>query len=453
MEKIAFEHNIVFLGYGAIARATIPLVKNHFAITPSQIKVLAREKGDPAKIPFAGEFIEATLTKDNHVSVLDSVLKPGDLVVNLTAEVSSLDLIRYCSNNSILYLDTCIELWPEEISPDSRTYDEREQLLALGREISQNAPTALSSMGANPGVVSLLTKRLIQRIGKEVGATNIRPETQIEWAKLANQLEVRVIHVNERDTQFSNAAVAADDFYSTWSIPAMIVESIESAEMALGSHEILPDGAEYCGNKNKRDIYFKASGKDTKVRTWLPLAGEITAMILNHNEPYSIAELYTLSGEKNEYSPTVCFAYHPCDQAMESLKNLTVENHQNRREHLLLHDIVDGIDELGVFVMTHTHGAYWLGSRLDVHTARDINPDSSATSLQVAGGVIAGMCHVVNNPNQGLLEPEQIQEHDVLLDIAEKYWGGYVFEQSSWTPYGTTNPTAGNLEFEDFLPN
>ena len=445
---MTFSNKILVLGYGSIAKATLPLIIDSF--DNPQVTVLAKDISSTELTDgLAIKSHETTLTKENYVEVLDQYVDTGDLIVNLTAEVSSLDLMEYCSKQGVLYLDTCIEMWPEEIDVNSKTYDEREMLLTLQQKLKADQTTLLSSIGANPGIVSLLTKKLMIRIADEIGLVYSKPETKADWGKLSYDLGVQVIHVNERDTQYSSKKFDSDEFVSTWSIEAMIVESIESAEMSIGSHEAaLPDDAVFAGTKNKQAIYFNKPGKDVQIKTWLPLAGEQTGMVLNHNEPFSIAELYTHRTEVGEYAPTTCFVYHPSDQTVESLKHLTTENYESKKGHLLLHDIEGGIDELGVFVMTKEHGSFWLGSRLDIHKARKMNPESSATSLQVAAGVTAAIEWIINNPTQGLIEPEDIKDYDFLLTCAEKYWGGYVYARTDWTP--TTD--ANSLQFKDFLP-
>ena len=446
MEKLKFSNNIVILGYGTIAKAVLPHIHDHFDIDASQVTVLAIDVPDqaPQNTPFS--FHAKVFSKENHEEILETFCTDGDLLVNLTAEISSTDLMAWCAAQGVLYLDTCIELWPDEVEVDNLTYDERKELLDLQSKLPADGPTALSSMGANPGVVSLLTKKIIFQTARDLNLIDTVPTTQHEWAELAKKLGVHTIHVNERDTQYSERQFTPKDFVSTWSVAAMITESIESGEMSIGTHEPgLPAGSQYSGKENTRDIYFQRPGKDVRIKTWLPLAGETVGMILNHNEPYSIAELYTT--KDGDYSPTTCFVYHPSDQTMESLKYLTTENYQDFSPHLLLDDIAGGRDELGVFIMTKDHGNHWVGSQLDINTARSINPESSATSLQVAGGVLAGMCWIVQHPNQGIIEPENIAEFEDLLTVAERYWGGFVTAQSAWKPHDSEKPPV----FSDFV--
>ena len=134
---------------------------------------------------------------------------------------------------------------------------------------------------------------------------------------------------------------------------------------------------------------------------------------------------------------------------MDSVDELTSDNCGDFEAQLMLEEIEGGHDELGVFMMTRNHGAFWLGSRLDIHTARKVNPECSATSLQVAGGVLAGICWAIANADSGVVEPEDIEEYDYLLDIAEPYWGSFVYARSDWLPGGDAPDR--ELQFESFL--
>ncbi len=450
-KKRKFENRIVVLGFGSIGRAVLPLIFNHIDVSPDRVRVFSNDIPPTTLLSGLGISAEhGKLTQENYRKLLDGLVGPGDVLINLTAGVSSLDLMRYASNRSIIYLDTCIEFWPGDPAEHGSTHDARQQLLDLKAELSANSTTAISSIGANPGVVSLLSKRLMKIIAYECGVNFDMSEPDLDWGGLAHALSVNTIHINERDTQYAKGAFGKLDFVSTWSVEAMIIECIDPAEMAIGSHESgLPEGAVYCGDTNHRDIYFDRPGKDVRISTWLPLAGEQKGMILNHNEPLSLAELFTKTNGPESYNPTVCYVYRPTDQTMESVDALTPENCDDFKARLILEEIENGYDELGVFVMTRDYGAFWLGSRLDVHTARRINPECSATSLQVAGGVMAGICWAIANADKGVVEPEDIDEYDYLLDIAEPYWGGFVYARSNWLP-GSDAPDR-ELKFESFL--
>jgi len=98
-----------------------------------------------------------------------------------------------------------------------------------------------------------------------------------------------------------------------------------------------------------------------------------------------------------------------------------------------MHEITDGIDELGVLLMGHANGAYWYGSRLSIEEARRLVPHNNATSLQVTAAVLAGMVWAVEHPAAGVVEADQL-DHARVLEISRPYLGEMVGEYSDWTP-------------------
>lgn len=104
-----------------------------------------------------------------------------------------------------------------------------------------------------------------------------------------------------------------------------------------------------------------------------------------------------------------------------------------KEKRILLKDIVDGYDELGVLLMGNKKGAYWYGSYLTIQEARKLVDHNNATSLQVAAGVLAGMAWAINNPERGITEPEDM-DHEYILNIANPYLGQVGGYYTDWTP-------------------
>ena len=118
-------------------------------------------------------------------------------------------------------------------------------------------------------------------------------------------------------------------------------------------------------------IYLNRRGAATRVRSWTPLEGPFHGFLITHNESISIADYFTRTKGAGHYRPTVHYAYHPCDDAVLSLHELAGKNwHLQPVQRLMMHEIRDGIDELGVLLMGHARGAYWYGSRLSIDEAR-----------------------------------------------------------------------------------
>ena len=134
------------------------------------------------------------------------------------------------------------------------------------------------------------------------------------------------------------------------------------------------------------------------------------------------------------YRPTVHYAYHPSDAAVLSVHELQGRNWQLQDEtRIMMDDIVGGIDELGVLIAGHKKNAYWYGSQLSVEEARRLAPHNQATSLQVTVSCLAGMVWAMENPNRGLLEPDEL-DHRRMLEICMPYLGPVVGEYTEWTP-------------------
>jgi homospermidine synthase len=134
------------------------------------------------------------------------------------------------------------------------------------------------------------------------------------------------------------------------------------------------------------------------------------------------------------YRPTVHYAYHPCDDAVLSLHEFAGKNWRLQDDkRLMMDEIVQGMDELGVLLMGHAKGAYWFGSRLTIEQARRLAPYNNATSLQVTAAVLAGLVWAIENPRAGIVEADEI-DHERVLEIAGPYLGELVGVYGDWTP-------------------
>ncbi len=104
-----------------------------------------------------------------------------------------------------------------------------------------------------------------------------------------------------------------------------------------------------------------------------------------------------------------------------------------KKKRLMVDEIVDGVDELGVLLMGHAKGAYWFGSHLSTHQTRDLIEHNSATSLQVTVGVLSGVIWALENPSAGIVDPDEI-DFQRIMEISTPYLGDVVGAYSDWTP-------------------
>ncbi|WP_374443034.1 homospermidine synthase [Stella sp.] len=443
MKHVRFTGKIVMVGMGSIGQGVLPLIFRHIEVAPHQVTIVtADDRGRDVAAEYGVRFVEQPLTRENYADVLRPMLGVGDFLVNLSVEVSSIALIELCQEIGALYIDTCIEPWPGGYTDPSLSYSQRsnyglrETALDLKRR-SEGGPTAVITHGANPGIVSYFVKRALLDIARDTGVPATAPGDRAGWAELARRLDVKVIHIAERDTQVSLTPKRPGEFVNTWSIDGFVSEGCQPAELGWGTHErhFPADGARHengCGAA----IYLMRPGASTRVRTWTPLAGTIHGFLITHNESISIADYYTVKGEDGQalYRPTVHYAYHPCDDAVLSVHELAGRNwQQQERQRLMVDEVVSGIDELGVLLLGHARKAYWYGSRLTIDETRALVPHNNATSLQVTVGVLAGMVWAIENPRAGLVEADEI-DHDRMFEIMTPYLGNLVGQYGDWTP-------------------
>ncbi|NUX59528.1 homospermidine synthase [Paraburkholderia sp. JPY418] len=435
---------IVLIGYGTITSALMPNLLSEFGGDIESLKVI-----DPYGAKrFSADFdcpvtwVAASVTKENLEDLL-SDLDSDSFVINLSVDVSSVDLVSFCQQKETKYIDTCIEPWAghyvnADAEPAERTnYALREAMLTLKAKC-QDGPTAIVAHGANPGLVSHFVKRALLNIRDDIyGISQPIPQTRQQWAKLSADLEVKIIHIAEHDTQIAKLPKRPGEFVNTWSIDGFIGEGCQPAELGWGTHELRlpPEGQRHTTGCNSA-IYLNRPGASVRLKTWTPAFGPCLGFLITHNEAVSLSDYLTyFEGERAAYRPTVVYAYHPCNDAILSIHELSGCSWNPQAQGRILQgpDIASGGDYLGVLLMGHEKNAYWFGFYLENSVAQKLNPESSATSLQVVAGVIAGMKWAIANPRCGIIEAEEM-DFSFVLDNAKPYLGEMLGEYTDWSP-------------------
>jgi homospermidine synthase len=418
------------------------LILRHIGTSAERITIVtAEDQGNQEAAEFGVQFVKRALTKENYRQVLEPLLGAGDFLLNLSVDVSSVALVQLARERGALYLDTCIEPWAggytdSKVPLEKRTnYSMRLDALKL-RDGAKGAPTAVLTHGANPGLVSHLIKQALMNIAEDTGAAAATPTDRDGWARLAQRLGIKVMHIAERDSQVTNVPKAPNEFLNTWSVDGFVSEGAQPAELGWGSHEkhFPADGARHSVGSGCA-IYLKRPGAATRVRTWAPIAGHFHGWLITHSEAISLADYYTVTeGEKVVYRPTTHYSYHPSDNAVLSLHEFAGRNwHLQDRKHIMSQEITGGIDELGVLLAGHAKNAYWYGSQLSISEARALAPYNSATSLQVTVAALAGMIWAMENPRLGIVEPDEM-DYRRPLEICKPYLGPVVGKYTDWTP-------------------
>src|SRR3989338_4083138 len=309
---LPFTGRLLMIGCGSIGQGVLPLLFKHIALSPRQMTIIeADERGKKTAAQYKVKHIVCPITKKNYRHVLKKRLGPGDFLLNLSVDVSSMALIELCRELDVLYLDTVAEPWKgyytnPKLSVSQRSnYALREQVLAL-RSKYADGPTAVSCQGANPGLVSSFIKKALLTIAKDTGVQVVVPQSRGEWARLAQRLGIKVIHIAERDTQTCAKPKEVAEFVNTWSIDGFVSEGGQPSEMGWGSHEkeVPPDGSEHTFGCMAA-IYLNRPGFSTRVRSWTPGEGPFHGFIITHNESISTSDYFTVREDgRVVYRPT-----------------------------------------------------------------------------------------------------------------------------------------------------
>lgn len=443
LNSVDFAGRIVMLGCGSIGQGILPLLRRHVRIhgEDSLVVLSADEQGRGVARDCGADFIHAHLTPGNHTRMLARYVRPGDLVLNLSINISSIDVIRFCAARPALYVDTSIEPWPgvfdnPMLEMRQRTnFIIREKALQARAELGADAPTAVVDHGANPGMVSHFVKRALLDLDRTLRGGTTRPQSAEEWARLSHELGINVIQIAERDTQASDRPKRHGEFINTWSIDGFVGELMQPVELSIGTHEQKLPARARRHRPGSHTLYMPRPGCGTFARSWTPSVGGYQGMLITHDEVFSIADLLTLREQgRISYRPSVMFVYHPCDDAMLSAMELEGRGWKMQpSSRRLSQDIVTGMDELGVLLAGHARNAYWFGSQLTIEEARRHLPDANATTLQVVAGALAALVWAIRNPRRGLVEPDDMDFEDCLA-TATPYLGKMTGEFTTWTP-------------------
>jgi homospermidine synthase len=112
--KFPYKGRILMIGYGSVGRCTMPMLERHFDMPMSRITVVdaVDNSADAARFIAQGlNYVVNPLVAGNLAKTLAKYVGKGDLILNLSVEVSSHAVVEWCSKNGVLYLDTCIEPW------------------------------------------------------------------------------------------------------------------------------------------------------------------------------------------------------------------------------------------------------------------------------------------------------------------------------------------------------
>ena len=453
--KLPFKGHILLLGSGSVSQCLQPLLLRHLDMDFSQLVIMDsadRRAEIPDSLAAGAQYVQACLTRENYSSLLAKYLRPGDLFIDLAWSLDSGELIDWCQDQNVLYVNTSLEEWTPFDNIENRPPNERAlyglymALRNRSERWSRTGPTAIIEHGANPGLVNHWTKIALEDIASRIlqnrglmldRRTNLeRALENSDYARLAMETGTKVIHISERDTQISHEPKRENEFVNTWSIDVFYEESLAPVEIGWGTHEhSIPAGAFFHTDGPRNQISLSQMGMKTFIRSWVPMGGPIIGMAIRHGEVFTISDYLTVRHSQTPiYRPTTLYVYLPTDAAWASLHEMQMQNYQlQASRRIMTDDIIEGRDEVGVLLLGHDLNGWWIGSQLDIHETRQLVAHQNATTLQVAASALSAIIWTIQNPRKGFNLPEDLPSHEI-LEICKPYLGPCPSIPVDWSP-------------------
>ncbi|MBI3336233.1 saccharopine dehydrogenase NADP-binding domain-containing protein [Candidatus Peregrinibacteria bacterium] len=439
----------------------LPLLLRHIDMPRDRITVIDTidYRSMPLLAPAIAEgvrFVQEQITRDRYAQQLAAYVGPGDMIIDLAWNIGCTDILAWCHEHDVLYINTSVELWDpygnfERTSTTDRTLYVRHMAIRKMVRDWGGLPgaTAVLEHGANPGLVSHFTKRALIDIARKILSEKPRDPRIADlkralvdnaYNRLAQLLSVKVIHISEIDTQITDRPGDTDEFVNTWSVQGFHEEGTAPAELGWGTHErVLPSDARIHVSGPRNQICLARYGINTFVRSRVP-SREIVGMVVRHGEAFTISDYLTVLGEDGTpvYRPTVHYAYCPCAAAISSLHALRARHYQMQEKFRIMNDDIleGGGDELGCLLMGHDFKSWWAGTILSIDETRRLVPGQNATTLQVAASVLGAIFWMIRHPRKGVLVPDQLP-HEEIMQVADPYLGEVVSMPLDWTPHGS----------------
>jgi len=111
---LEFGKKVLILGYGAVAKCTLPILLRHVKIPYGNITILDFEDKREALAPWTAKgirYFQRRITPENLGSVLSEYLERGGLLIDLAWNIDCCEIVQWCHDHDVLYANTSVEVW------------------------------------------------------------------------------------------------------------------------------------------------------------------------------------------------------------------------------------------------------------------------------------------------------------------------------------------------------
>jgi len=338
------------------------------------------------------KFLKEKITENNFERVLSSVVKEGDIVVDLSYDVGVIDMTKCCQKLKCCYVETADGYWPSYYT--NKDNIESYSLKHLLKEQVLNDTTVFINGGWSPGLSAFFVKKALTQLAVHL---NVAYE-DMSTSQLAERLQVRVVHIQSDDCTVidqPNKQRRNGEFVSNWCPNILYRECVCPTEIPIGTHEKQwsPHG------KHPNISKLSDLGLDCKYSSPINKSDRMIGGInVTHEDTFSIADMLTIKDENDlvKYRPTVSFILKMASYSNDSFQ-------ENRTFPINTRSVssseLTGSKRAGVALLCRNGMLSNFGYT--------ITPDSNSPSPTVLG-LYAALTWVIHNKNAGFNEFENI---------------------------------------------
>src|SRR6516162_1882250 len=96
---LTFSNKVLLVGFGAVARCTLPILVKHLSVDPKNITILDFEPNDAALEPWIERgvtFVKARVTPENLGTLLGQYVLRGGLLIDLAWNIDCSEIVQWC---------------------------------------------------------------------------------------------------------------------------------------------------------------------------------------------------------------------------------------------------------------------------------------------------------------------------------------------------------------------
>ena len=130
---ITFQNKILFVGFGAVARCTLPILVRHISVDPKRITIMDFDPNDAAlqALDRAGRDLrQGPRHAGEPGRAPGRALSAGDLLIDLAWNIDCCEIVQWCHDHGVLYINTSVELWDPYAGAERQAPDRTDALLA-----------------------------------------------------------------------------------------------------------------------------------------------------------------------------------------------------------------------------------------------------------------------------------------------------------------------------------